>query len=589
MKTRLLCFILVLSAAAMRAQQPDVRVQLFSLYRVQAVHVMGGKNTQVNWGSQQKRLPEGAELLISARDNVLLAENRTVQEIRITGDFVLGGDRTRRQSVQVPVTISARTGELRIVGHFPMEEYVAAVLQGETSGRMPPEALKAMAVAIRSYATHFRERHKDKGLDFCDTTHCQYIRTEIATEVRAAVGQTRGESIWERGVPLPAYYHKDCGGQTESAAVVWPDQKFQALASHADPYCSRSAGSWRSEISRTDLDRASRNAGVRLPRDWSRVAIVEKTPSGRARTLRFISGGGQWAPVSASSFRFAVGRTLGWNRLKSDWYEISNRGDLYVFSGRGVGHGVGLCQTGAAEMARQGKSYRDILGFYYPGAPVGLSASGIPWQVTAGPQFDVRTVNSSDLRPVQSAGESALEWAQRETGLRIDRHPVLDVYPTVSMFRDATGEPGWVAASTRGYRIRIEPPAVLGARLESVLRHEFLHLLIEAHARPDTPLWFREGLVLHLSGEQLPPSPRRLPADEVDEAIQRRRSEREVKEAYASAASIVAELNRQFGRRKLMEWLRNGVPRHVLILHGSGRTQKVPHQPGHDQPSRDNR
>ena len=174
--------------------------------------------------------------------------------------------------------------------------------------------------------------------------------------------------------------------------------------------------------------------------------------------------------------------------MKSDWYEITEQGDHFIFKGRGVGHGVGLCQTGAAEMAREGKNYREILAFYYPGALRGRSAQGIPWAVVPAESFELHVVNSGDAAIARSAARSALEWAKERSGLALHSLPLIEVYPTVAMFRDATGEPGWVAASTRNQRVRVQSPNVLHEKFESVLRHEFLHMLIEDSSEANTPL-----------------------------------------------------------------------------------------------------
>jgi stage II sporulation protein D len=128
------------------------------------------------------------------------------------------------------------------------------------------------------------------------------------------------------------------------------------------------------------------------------------------------------------------------------------------------------------------------------------------------------------------------------------------------MFRDATGEPGWVAASTRRERIRIEPPDVFRGRLENVLRHEFLHMLVEGEAKADTPLWFREGLVLYLGGEARERPGVQLTPDQISQVIQSRRSQAEVQNAYNAAAGLVSQLDRQWGRAALMRWLRDGIP-----------------------------
>jgi stage II sporulation protein D len=346
---------------------------------------------------------------------------------------------------------------------------------------------------------------------------------------------------------------------------VWPDQASQALTSHQDSYCVRATTPWRAEITRADLDRILTSGGLGLPHGWDRITVSRRTVSGRALTLRIGFGSAQQGvPVSASSFRFAIGRSIGWSTLKSDWYDINQTGDRFVFSGRGVGHGVGLCQTGAAEMARQGKTYREILAFYYKGAPIGRSAQGIPWRDVRGTSFDVLVVNPEDISKVEPVARFAMTWALNESGLPMQVHPVIEVYPSVAMYRDATGEPGWVAASTRKDHVRLEPPNVLSVRLADVLRHEFLHMLVESNAGPNIPLWFREGVVVYLTGEEQWPGSVSLSPAQIDEIIASRRSQSAMKNAYAAAAALVSALDRQYGRAELMMWLRSGIPRSVL-------------------------
>ncbi len=91
--------------------------------------------------------------------------------------------------------------------------------------------------------------------------------------------------------------------------------------------------------------------------------------------------------------------------------------------------------------------------------------------------------------------------SEESTGLVYRASPRLKIYPTVAAFRNSTGEPGWVAASTRGRTIQMQPSDVLreAGTLESTIRHELLHMLIDSYAAPGTPLWFREGLVLYLT------------------------------------------------------------------------------------------
>src|SRR5207249_8098694 len=126
----------------------------------------------------------------------------------------------------------------------------------------------------------------------------------------------------------------DCGGAAEAAALVWPDLTAPYLKRHDDPYCRNSTG-WTAAIPKQELRRALETSGIRVTPWLDSLRIVERTASGRA--LRLQSGG---LVISASSLRFAVGRALGWNRIRSDLYELSDSGATFKFEGRGSGHGV---------------------------------------------------------------------------------------------------------------------------------------------------------------------------------------------------------------------------------------------------------
>ena len=113
------------------------------------------------------------------------------------------------------------------------------------------------------------------------------------------------------------------------------------------------------------MDRALRRAGIKPPPGWHGIEVVTRTPSGRARKLRLVGGGNLL--IAAPALRLAVARALGSDKIHSELFEVRADGDGYLFSGIGAGHGVGLCQDGAAEMGSEGKGYREILAFYYPG------------------------------------------------------------------------------------------------------------------------------------------------------------------------------------------------------------------------------
>jgi len=268
--------------------------------------------------------------------------------------------------------------------------------------------------------------------------------------------------------------------------------------------------------------------------------------------------------VPGLTFRLAVGRNIGWERLKSNWYDVRVEGDKIVFHGRGSGHGVGLCQVGAEVMGEEGRSYREILSFYYPGTKLGVGAQGTQWQQLTSEDVVLFTIRPERDRALVPLAARMMHEAEESTGLIYTGAAKLKVYATVAAFRDATGEPGWVAASTRGRTIRLQPTDVLrdAGTLESTLRHEFLHMLVESHAKTGTPLWFREGLVLYLAqkNDVARPSGGFESVAALENALRNPASEREMRQAYAEAQARVEQLAAQNGRETVIRWLQEGLP-----------------------------
>lgn len=408
-----------------------------------------------------------------------------------------------------------------------LEEYVAGVLAGEAAGVLSPESKKAMAVAARTYALRFRGRHAKEGFDFCDTTHCQDLRLSAIDEaVRAAAEATEGELLWYRGSLVAAYYSRNCGGMS----VASPEGPY--LNQHRDPYCLHSPDRWRTILTREEILRALRDTRLPVPAGFSQIAVTGRTPSNRATRMN-LSG----FEVDAAMLRQMVGRTIGWDRLPSGWFDVASYGDRFVFLGRGHGHGIGLCQDGAARMGMENRAYREILAFYYPGSALGLTAAGLAWIPSAGERVDVWTTRPDGLT-VESA-DRAVREAERRSGFAISGRPRVRVYPTVATFRDATGEAGTVAAIARGSTIRMQPDQTLRARgvLDSTLLHEMLHVALESHSTAGQPWWFREGLALAIANER-PTDPK-----------------------YREAADRVNGLLARNGRDTVLGWWQRGLPR----------------------------
>ena len=466
-----------------------------------------------------------------------------------------------------PITVTAGEGRLHITAPMPMEEYIAGVLAGEVGHFQSDEALKAMAVAARTYAIHFGSRHAQEGFDYCDTTHCQDLRAAgINDHMRQIANSTAGEILWYNGEPAATYYHANCGGTTEDGRYILGNDEAPApyLIQHSDPYCIRNGGSqWNTEVTTRELQRALAADGITVPGKLRSLTVVHRTPSGRVEFIRLNGSSGN-ITVPGLTFRFAIGRHIGWDRLKSNWYQVSNAGERILFSGRGSGHGVGLCQVGAEVMGEEGHSYREILSFYYPGTKLGVNAQAVPWQRLANDSLELFTTQPDRDRALLPLATRILQDAEQSTGLRYRETPRLKVYATVAAFRNSTGEPGWVAASTKGRTIQLQPPDVLrqAGTLDSTLRHEFLHMLIEEYVRPGTPLWFREGLVLYLS-EPNSAGPAGSAAGDpaaLEKTLRAPASEQQLREAYVAAQARVAQLAQKYGKATVLKWVQEGLP-----------------------------
>ncbi len=487
-------------------------------------------------------------------------------ELRVSGTYQMNAQGDPPLHADFPIEIRASEGHLLVSALMPMEEYIAGVLAGETGNFKSDEALKAMAIAARTYAMHFGSRHALEGFDFCDTTHCQDVRIAgINAHFRNIANATAGEVLWYDGEPAATYYHANCGGTTEDGRFILGNNEPRApfLVQHSDQYCVRNGSTqWRTEVAKPELQRALAADGVVVPGTLRTVSVLHRTPSGRVEVLR--ATGSSAVTVPGVAFRSAIGRHIGWERLKSNWYDVSDDGDRLIFQGRGSGHGVGMCQIGAEVMGEEGHTYREILSFYYPGTRLGVSAQGIPWQQLANEDVTLLTTRPDHDRPLLAMATGLVHQSEENTGLLYRASPTLKIYPTVAAFRNSTGEPGWVAASTRGHTIQMQPFDVLreAGTLESTLHHELLHMLIDSHALPGTPLWFREGLVLYLTEPNAASKPGENfdDSNSLEKALKSPASEEELRRAYAGARARVAQLAREHGKESLLNWVQNGLP-----------------------------
>ena len=558
----------------------DITVRLFFSQNVDALTITpASQSVKIRRCSHCSDQLLQTPLSIRLKNAQMLINNSPTNELEVAGAVRVetAGGRTAVAAGRWRLH-PARDG-LHLAVTVPSERYVMAVLASEASPQEPAASLQALAISARSFAlTHFR-RHSAEGFDLCDNTHCQALRLgPVSDAIRSAVDSTAGETIWLRGRRATAYFTQNCGGVTASAAQLWGGPPQPWLVSHPDPWCQRTPSAWHASLSQEELHQALRLAGSPTQGAITNIVLSKRNPSGRAATITFVTAD-QNITLAGATFRFAVGRALGWNRLRSDWYAVNLVGGVAQFDGKGFGHGVGLCQAGAAAMAvDQHADMRSILHFYFPGTEVRISASDEGWHSIAGQGWTLIDASSAENIALLREGDVAWSHAHsllgNERGGSADDKVSVRIFPSTELFRVSTGQPGWVIGTTRGNTISLQPVRIIEAHesLQDALLHEMLHVLVERDSTASTPLWLREGLVETLATGNSSASREgglSMSAEEINSELANASSLDQASRAHHDAATLVRRFINIYGISTVRDWLSSGIPPSALAQAGT--------------------
>jgi stage II sporulation protein D len=293
-----------------------------------------------------------------------------------------------RTAVSAPLRVQVREAGALVVREVALEDYVATTALSEVHPDVADEAVaermfEVQSVIARTYAASNRGRHAKDGFDLCSTTHCQLyeparLRTSRwAPAAHLAGERTAGKVLWFAAAPARVVFHADCGGHTSNAGAVWGGvaPSYLSGASDAGP-AGHAHADWSFE-SRAPALRAALNADPRtaVGGTLDRIEIAGRDEAGRAEKI--VLRGTRTFVIRGEVFREVLGRALGVRALRSTLFNVrktrapSAQGtapdDVFVFSGKGFGHGVGLCQAGALARLRAGASPEDVLEHYFPG------------------------------------------------------------------------------------------------------------------------------------------------------------------------------------------------------------------------------
>jgi stage II sporulation protein D len=328
---------LFLSGLAQEQEQKhDLRIGVLGLFHSKQIVVspIAGKPLRCRAGGEpwpvidpMRAELEGTKVRISGTDSAFDGTIFCDNGASGTTEFVASvpGKIARRYAGKLEIRPDTR--ELIIVVAMPMETAVASVVAAESPAHAPMEALKTQAVVTRSFFVAGKGRHHN--FDFCDTTHCQFLRAPPgpATAAFQAAAATRGLVLVYKDEVFAAMYSASCGGQTHTLADLGiPDHGYPYFGVTCN-YCRRHSEKWVTQL--------------------------------KAEAL---------APTESA--RLNLARKLGWKSVPGNSYSAHTENGSVVLEGVGVGHGIGLCQRGGADMARHGASFLEILQHYYPNTEV---------------------------------------------------------------------------------------------------------------------------------------------------------------------------------------------------------------------------
>ncbi|MCL1911060.1 MAG: hypothetical protein FWG13_02510 [Leptospirales bacterium] len=225
------------------------------------------------------------------------------------------------------------------------------------------ELVSAVETAVCSYIAAQKDRHPEKSYDFCDLTHCANFQglSHLPEKRRDLLKIMIGSD----GKPVSGFFHTACGGILNGPESYWGGAAALNFRRGAEDFCAASNDfNWSVSFTASQLEALTGAAGLE--------DVTAEYRDGRVGALLFSAKNGS-RRMGASLFLSRAGFAFGWNKIRSNLFSVKKDRDGWNFTGRGFGHGIGLCMWGARRMAMEGKSAADILNFFYANPHIALA------------------------------------------------------------------------------------------------------------------------------------------------------------------------------------------------------------------------
>ncbi len=375
MAARSLLLSLLLLSFAAPPDQRKLRIGILRDKQVKGVVVMStrGDLLVVVDGEQKGTIPSTDGLKVEAAQGGISIKSMTMaltakRKVEVVPRSSDAGIRLRATGHKMPERKYPGTLEITRQGHnlsmvtiVPLEEYTAGVVQSEAGKDHHIEYYKLQAVTCRTYALTNVRKHGPEGFNLCDEVHCQVFHgTNRHDSIDIAVSATRDLVLVDADIKLiHATFHSNCGGETINSEDVWSKSESYLQAT-TDTFCLAAPhSSWSRTLTRNEWLGYLRKRHSLHPADTTQLeAVLNYEPTCRDLYL------GNTSPL------VPLKRVREDLKLNSTYFSVRTQGDEVVLQGRGFGHGVGLCQEGSMHMARNGRTYTEILHHYYTGVHV---------------------------------------------------------------------------------------------------------------------------------------------------------------------------------------------------------------------------
>ncbi|GAB5538529.1 MAG: SpoIID/LytB domain-containing protein [Salibacteraceae bacterium] len=370
----ILFFSILLYAVNINASTKVLKIGIFHKNEPKEVIVQAADGNYTVLGNGQEIMPLTSKSILRIENNNGLLKLSTLNdqlgsygkvEIRRTtwgSSMILQrtDGKKKQREYNDDFIISPFNGKLRIVNEVYIEHYVAGVVESEAGSNEPKEYYKVQSVICRTYALNNRRRHEAEGFQLCDKVHCQvyHNRSLSNPDILKGTQETIGIVIVDSDINLvTAAFHSNCGGYTCNSEDVWSGY-LDYLRARVDENCIQEPHSyWRHALPKKDwLSYLESKHGYPINDPIARQAALNYCPE--HREIHFDPDGDGLNRINFKNIRYDL-------KLQSAYFSVETELDTVILEGHGYGHGVGLCQEGAMNMAKRGSPYDDILHYYY--------------------------------------------------------------------------------------------------------------------------------------------------------------------------------------------------------------------------------